>query len=235
MAKDLLAKARAEKEKLIKGFNNMEKHRIPLESYMNYAGTIGFADYMKKCDVEPKNFTFHKEYMNLCACNSADGKNVNTDAELTEMLEKELKILNNLHRDISNKIYDVHERIANLELDIVNKMPDGEEKKGFLHKIKTKFGNIKAYRESIVKKFEEWKTQAQEREQKRSQGAVKNKTYENADDEQPDDKVKEPEKCKPCIIKAWVKENQPMISLGFMAASVLVAIILLHHVKTNGK
>lgn len=228
MAKDLLTKAKADREKLIKSFEHVEKHRIPLDSYMNYTGTIGFTDYMKKCEVDPANFTFNKEYLNVCAC-GADG--TNADKELTEMLEKELKLLNELHREVSNKIYDVNERIANLEFDIVKQMPESEDKKGFIHKLKTKLGNIAAYRKSIAEKFENWKKQADER-----RGKSKDKTYENANDEMPDDPtVKEPDKCKPCIIKAWIKENQPMISLGFMAVSVLVAIILLHHVKTNGK
>lgn len=233
MAKDLLAKAKADREKLIKGFDNVEKHRIPLDSYMNYCGTIGFSDYMKKCEVDPANYTFNKEYLNICACGADGQKN---DSELTEMLEKELKLLNELHRDISNKIYDVNERIANLEFDVVRQMPDDERKKGLIHKIKTKLGNIAAYRKSLAEKFENWKKQAEERRNKRTEGKAKNKTYENANDEMPDDpKVKEPEKCRPCVIKAWIKENQPVLSIGLTLISVTIAVMLLHHVKTNGK
>jgi hypothetical protein len=224
----LIKNSKKERDKLVKGFDNLETIRQPLESYLIYTGSLGFADYMKKHNVDLSNFKRVEEYYN-CGCIGVDGEK----STLSEGVEKELALLNELHAKYKTKILDVEERIANLEAETWKAEPQSKDRTEAETKIGQKKGVIALWRKRLSENILQWHKDAIERAELRKAGKIFEKSYTNAVDELPEEPPvpKAAVDVKKC--KAWLKENQPIISLGISIIMVTASLMVLHHIKTN--
>jgi len=220
----ILTKAKSEKDALIKGIENIDRLRIPLESYMNYSGTIGFENYMNQCNVPAEFYSRITEFHNACGM-SANGENPSFD----EFLENELEQLNNIHCQYADKIYDMNERIVNVEANEISKMPEGKEKQELMQKVKERLNRINAWRKHLAENAEKWREDAKLRREARQRKTGKGKQYFNANDELPED-VKEHGE-----LKSWVKRNHEVlnVSIGFLALSASLVIIGMKLARNN--
>lgn len=198
-----------------------------MEAYLCYEGTIGFSDYMNKHEVDPQFYKRVSEH-NACGCMGANGEKEN----ISEFLEKELSILNELHAKFTSDILDVNERIANLEKASWDDKPAGTTKERALKAIRDKVANIKAWRIQLAEKVEKWKAEAAKRQEQRKDGKLPEKLYANAEDEMPGNEVPEVKKNK---LGEWIKANHSVISVTIGVTTLVLFAVSLNQSLKHSK
>jgi flagellar biosynthesis chaperone FliJ len=200
---NLLSKSKQERNQLAKGLRDIESVRQPVEAYLCYGGSLGFVEYMEKCKVPVNKFSRFTEYHNMCACGT-DGYN-----DFAGFVEDELVTLNELHKQYSTKIFDLDERICNLEQHLLSNSDKSNNAK--LEKnIRERKGNVGAWRKQLQLRIEKWKDDAAQRKALREKGKLPEKKYSNPVDEfvnLTDEEKTDGE------VKSWIKRNVEVITV----------------------